>query len=96
MRTDQEYDAQVDMLDDIDGEEADPDTFIPNFRLPPQTNHATMGVQASPSATASVGSDTGTYHSGLPFTYDPILDADPFGLTASMHFPNNFGMPPRR
>lgn len=22
--------------------------------------------------------------------YDPMLDADPFGLTASMHFPTQF------
>ena len=30
--------------------------------------------------------------------YDPMLDADPFGLSASMHFPTNysFDQPPQR
>lgn len=30
--------------------------------------------------------------------YDPMLDADPFGLSASMHFPTNYSFdhPPQR
>ncbi|KAK5938783.1 hypothetical protein PMZ80_008975 [Knufia obscura] len=90
--TDQEYDAQVDMLDDLDGEDVDPDSFIPNFRLPPQNaGGAGMGMQASPPTTATTASDAGGQMSSLPFDYDPMLDADPFGLSASMHFPNPFG-----
>jgi hypothetical protein len=86
------------MLDEADGDEMDPDSFIPNFRLPPTPGgHAGMGMQASPPATATTASDAGNNLSSLPFDYDPMLDADPFGLSASMHFPNPFGgMQPRR
>lgn len=86
------------MLDD-DPEEMDPDSFIPNFRLPPTSgNHAGMGMQASPPATASATSDASNHMSSVPFDYDPMLDADLFGLSASMHFPNPFGglQPSRR
>jgi len=95
---DQEYDAQVDMLDDVDGDDVDPDSFIPNFRLPPQTGgHPGMGMQASPPATATTASDGGNPLSSIPFDYAPMLDADPFGLSASMHFPNPFsGLPASR
>ena len=79
------------MLDDPDGDEMDPDSFIPNFRLPPQQGgHNGMAMQASPPTTATTASDAGNM-SSLPFDYDPMLDADPFGLSASMHFPNPFG-----
>ncbi|KAJ9651989.1 hypothetical protein H2198_008768 [Neophaeococcomyces mojaviensis] len=95
--TDQEYDAQVDMLDDVDGDDVDADSFIPNFRLPPQTGvHTGLGMQASPPTTASATSDAGNNLSSIPFDYDPMLDADPFGLSASMHFPNPFQNPLRR
>ncbi len=96
MSTEQEYDAQPDMLDDVDGDEADAESFIPNFRLPPSTA-AQAGMQLSPPMTTSASSDGGGM--GLhAIEYDPMLDADPFGLTASMHFPNpfNFQHQPRR
>lgn len=92
MSTDQEYDAQVDLMDEGEGED-DPDSFIPNFRLPPTNSNMGMGMQASPPTTTSGASDVGGGLS-LPFEYDPMLDADPFGLTASMHFPNPFPFPP--
>ena len=87
------------MLDDVDGDDVDPDSFIPNFRLPPQTGGGSgMGMQASPPTTATTASDAGGHISSLPFDYDPMLDADPFGLSASMHFPNPYGglQPQRR
>ncbi|ETI27698.1 hypothetical protein G647_00147 [Cladophialophora carrionii CBS 160.54] len=95
--TQQEYDAQADMIDDLDGggDDVDTDSFIPNFRLPPTTSTAgmSMGMQASPPMTTSAASDGG---GGGTFIdpYDPMLDADPFGLTASMHFPNPYTYPP--
>ena len=97
MSTEQEYDAQPDMLDDIDGDEADAESFIPNFRLPPSTN-AQGGMQLSPPMTTSASSDGGGMGLSGIDPYDPMLDADPFGLTASMHFPNpfNFQHQPRR
>ena len=86
------------MLDDIDGDDVDADQFIPNFRLPPQTGVSSgMGMQASPPATATSASDAGQQLPSVPFDYDPMLDADPFGLSASMHFPNPYiGMPGQR
>jgi len=95
--TEQEYDAQADMMDDLDGtgDDVDTDSFIPNFRLPPttMTGGMTMGMQASPPMTTSAASDGG---GGSTFIdpYDPMLDADPFGLTASMHFPSPYTYPP--
>jgi len=95
--TEQEYDAQADIMDDLDGgtDDADTDSFIPNFRLPPTSSAAamSMGMQESPPMTTSAASDGG---GGGTFIdpYDPMLDADPFGLTASMHFPNPYPYPP--
>ncbi|KIV80303.1 hypothetical protein, variant 1 [Exophiala sideris] len=90
----QEYDAQQDLMDDFDGEDVDTDSFIPNFRLPPTTvdSGMRMGMQASPPMTTSAASDGSGNLMIDP--YDPMLDADPFGLTASMHFPNPFTYPP--
>lgn len=94
MSTEQEYDAQADLMDDMDGDDVDTDSFIPNFRLPPTTaNTMQMGMQASPPMTTSAASDGGSGNM-LIDPYDPMLDADPFGLTASMHFPNPYTYPP--
>ena len=79
------------MLDDVDGDDVGPDSFIPNFRLPPQNGGHGLGMQASPPTTATTASDAGGQLPSVPFDYDPMLDADPFGLSASMHFPNPFG-----
>jgi hypothetical protein len=94
--TEQEYDAQPDMLDDMDGEDVDTDSFIPNFRLPATTSSGGMGIgmQASPPMTTSAASDGGGSGGPMIDPYDPMLDADPFGLTASMHFPNPYTYPP--
>ncbi|KAL6245624.1 hypothetical protein RBB50_007623 [Rhinocladiella similis] len=90
----QEYDAQPDIMDELDGDDVDTDSFIPNFRLPPTTGNAMqMGMQASPPMTTSAASDGGSGNL-LIDPYDPMLDADPFGLTASMHFPNPYTFPP--
>ncbi|KAK5239505.1 hypothetical protein LTR40_014461, partial [Exophiala xenobiotica] len=92
--TEQEYDAQADLMDDMDGDDVDTDSFIPNFRLPPtNVNTMQMGMQASPPMTTSAASDGGSGNM-LIDPYDPMLDADPFGLTASMHFPNPYTYPP--
>lgn len=92
MSTDQEYDAQAEMVDDSDGDEIETDHFIPNFRLPTTDPHATMSLQG-PSPLAQSSHPDGSVGGGShPFdTFDPMLDADPFGLTASMHFPTPFG-----
>ncbi|KAL2394260.1 hypothetical protein ABEF92_001347 [Exophiala dermatitidis] len=95
--TQQEYDAQADLMDEMDGDDVDTDSFIPNFRLPPTTSAPGMpiGMQASPPMTTSAASDGGG--SGVLIDpYDPMLDADPFGLTASMTFPNPYSYPPQQ
>jgi hypothetical protein len=91
--TAQEYDAPTDMLDDMDADDAEADAFIPNFRLPETTTSVSMAGDppiAHPSTTngGQVGGGGFPAHGVDP--YDPMLDADPFGLTASMHFPTNF------
>ncbi len=100
MSTDQEYDAQADMLDDYDGDEIETDNLIPNFRLPASDPNTGMGMQGSPPIAQTPTSDSGgTSTSGAPHhfdAYDPMLDADPFGLTASMHFPTPYGFDQRQ
>ena len=83
------------MLDDMDGEDIEAESFIPNFRLPPTTSAAPGGMQASPPMTTSATSDSGGMGVHGIDPYDPMLDADPFGLTASMHFPNPFNFQPQ-
>jgi hypothetical protein len=41
----------------------------------------------------NIAAGTGTQVPGLPAQFDqfdPMLDADPFGLSASMHFPTQY------
>ena len=90
MSLDQEFDAQGEMLDDAPGDDTEVDQFIPNFRLP----NVSMSMQGQPARSAPSTADAG----GGPFApgnhgfnpYDPMLDADPFGLSASMHFPTPY------
>jgi hypothetical protein len=91
--TDQEYDAQAEMVDDYDGDEIETDNFIPNFRLPTSDpNTTTMSLQGQPLLAQSSHPDASTGGGTYPFdAFDPTLDADPFGLSASMHFPTPFG-----
>jgi hypothetical protein len=60
--------------------------------VPPISPANPNSVQASmPPPDAGVGS--GAQGHGIPAQfdpYDPMLDADPFGLSASMHFPTQF------
>ena len=91
MSTDQEYGSQIDMIDEYDADDAETDNFIPNFRIPRSEPTTSMAMEVSPVTAQSATSDpggTGT-HGFDPF--DPMLDADPFGLTASMHFPTPYG-----
>jgi len=90
--TEQEYDAQADMVDDYDGDEIETDNFIPNFRLPTSDpNTTTMSLQGQPLLAPSSHPDTSAGGGTHTFdAFDPMLDADPFGLTASMHFPTPF------
>jgi hypothetical protein len=94
---DQDFDAQSEMLDDAPGDDAGSDQFIPNFRLP----NVSMSMQGqaplpTPNMTdAGGGAYGGSGHHAFE-SYDPILDADPFGLSASMHFPTPYTYDPHQ
>ena len=85
----QEYDAQADLVDeDHDGSVNTP-YGVPGFT--PQSvasgSHMT-GFNAPPGGDANPGDFGNANH--LMGQYEPMLDADPFGLSASMHFPTPF------
>lgn len=90
----QEYDAQADMLDDADNAEngSDANAYVPDFNRPPApTGQGRMGLPG-PSAMQSGDVDQGMYNAGgsLFNQYEPVLDSDTFGLSASMHFQTPF------
>lgn len=86
----QEYDAQPEMVDDQDTPEpAGPGPYPAPFgaQLPP------MNTQQRPQHTTTAGEHVPGFNSmtqQLLDPYDPMLDMDPFGLSASMHFPTQF------
>jgi hypothetical protein len=100
--TEQEYDEQADMIDQEDPSEQSPagnghgpGPFPPTFP-PPQSMQPPMPPAQNPNYTSSnVPPPNESGHVGAAFNgmnqlfdpYDPMLDADPFGLSASMHFP---------
>ncbi|KAI4158942.1 MAG: hypothetical protein LQ342_006975 [Letrouitia transgressa] len=104
--TEQEYDAHADMLDeDPSDHSAGPGPYPENFYQQPMApNHQMpMGTQGQPPVRpGDTMQHPSTSHMLDPHAmalagmsqgfdpFDPMLDADPFGLTASMHFPTQF------
>ena len=102
MNAEQEYDAHADMLDDDapagpnEDSQIESGAYAAHFGQQPQqhdlargqnpsTIHPAMMPQGDPNSQGGFGGQ------GQAFDpYDPMLDADPFGLTASMHFPTPF------
>jgi hypothetical protein len=91
--TEQEYESQADMVDDQDqdtNEASGPGPYpAPFTQMPP--NH-TQHHGAHQQQMHQPG-DNGTGFSSMTQLldpYDPMLDMDPFGLSASMHFPTQF------
>jgi hypothetical protein len=88
---DQGYDPSAETLDDAPGNDAGADQFIPNFRLP----NVSMSMDGQPPPLTHNMLDPGgeayrgSGNHGFD-AYDPMLDADPFGLSASMHFPTPY------
>ncbi|KAJ5818518.1 hypothetical protein N7474_004109 [Penicillium riverlandense] len=83
----QEYDAQADLVDeDHDGSVNTP--YVSGFT--PQS--VTSGSQSIPGFNAPGSDGAGGFGntSQMLGQYEPMLDADPFGLSASMHFPTPF------
>lgn len=85
----QEYDAQADLVeDDHDGSVHTP--FVPGFTPQSVTSgsHNMSGFNAPPGGDGGSGDFGSANH--LLGQYEPMLDTDPFGLSASMHFPTPF------
>lgn len=91
MSTEQEYDAHADMVEDQDTSEiTGPGPYPAPFgsQLPPTSNQQPPPTQ-QPSAQPDSGAGFSSMNQMLD-PYDPMLDMDPFGLSASMHFPTQF------
>ncbi|KAL9015939.1 MAG: hypothetical protein Q9185_006685 [Variospora sp. 1 TL-2023] len=98
----QEYDAPADMLDeDPSDHSAGPGPYAESFYQHPvhPSQKMGMGMQAQsplamqPPSTSQVMDAHGMFlgSMGQPWDpFNPMLDADPFGLDRSMHFPTQF------
>ena len=92
MSTEQEYESQADMVDDQDPSElAGPGPYPAPFgQMSP--NPANQHGAQQQQQISQAGDNPATFSSmtQLLDPYDPMLDMDPFGLSASMHFPTQF------
>ena len=94
---DRDFDAQQEMMEDAPGEDTVPETYIPNFRLANvsmSTPHQSVQTGAhlnDPGGAALAGSAHQNFDS-----FEPMLETDPFGLTASMHFPTPYTYDPQQ
>jgi len=98
----QEYDAQADMVDDQDPSESGPGPYpepFPTSQQMGQQRALNQQPQQQPQQRQSLpqlGHQMGGHPQGyssmtqLLDPYDPMLDMDPFGLSASMQFPTQF------
>lgn len=82
------------MLDDTDNAEngSDANAYVPDFNRPSvPTGHGRMGLPG-PSSMQTGDVDQTMYNAGgsLFNQYEPVLDSDTFGLSASMHFQTPF------
>ncbi|OJD12018.1 hypothetical protein AJ78_07321 [Emergomyces pasteurianus Ep9510] len=100
-----EYDAQADMIDDEPDfdDSAEGVSYTPAYHeplIPSRHTQAQTQARAQPNELRAAASTVATLHNeeaegfvrGDSFFdhFDPMLDADPFGLTASMHFQTPF------
>ncbi|KAL2835552.1 hypothetical protein BJY01DRAFT_252571 [Aspergillus pseudoustus] len=91
----QEYDAQADMIDDEHESSVTASPFVPGFNSGgsvPNASHPMNSHSINPYNHASGEPVNGSYGSTNTMlgNYEPMLDADPFGLSASMHFQTPF------
>jgi hypothetical protein len=97
--TEQEYESQADMVEDQDPAESGPGPYpepLPQPQ-PPQLNQQQIpnqqqfGQQGPPQSMNMAENPQGFGSmTQLLDPYDPMLDMDPFGLSASMQFPSSF------
>jgi hypothetical protein len=90
----QEYDAQADMIDDEHESSVTASPFVPGFNPAgsvqntshPMTSHGINPYHPSGEGVSGAYGNT----NAILGNYEPMLDADPFGLSASMHFQTPF------
>jgi hypothetical protein len=91
MGTEQEYETQTDMVDDEDVLQSGPGPYPGILHLPPQPQICISQDQSlDPHCQVQQLDDSSKGHSfmtQLLDPFDPTLDIDPFGLSASMQFP---------
>lgn len=103
---DQEYDAQDNFVDEHDHHHTDQaQQNMPSFNqaphnfgnqmMPPQQPRMQSGPggpqqMAQQNDGSGGGQAFGNINQMFGLEQDPMLDADPFGLSASMHFPTQF------
>jgi hypothetical protein len=90
----QEYDAQADMLDDDHHEEGvvESGSFVPDFQPPPPltAGQPRIGLSGPPAINGEIDPLYTGGTNSLFAHFEPMLDPDPFGLSASMHFRTPF------
>lgn len=100
MRVEQEYDEQTDMLDQEEAgdQPSGPGPYPQNFPSDPMHSQSMQPpippAQNNPFANQPpIAANDGNSFNNMNHLfdpYDPMLDADPFGLSASMHFPTMY------
>ncbi|KAF7719727.1 BZIP transcription factor [Penicillium ucsense] len=83
----QEYDAQADLVDE-DHEGSVHAPYVPGF-TPQSVASGSHNMSGYNPPAEGAHADYGNANQ-LMAQYEPMLDADPFGLSASMHFPTPF------
>ncbi|KAL4786174.1 hypothetical protein BJX76DRAFT_134553 [Aspergillus varians] len=91
----QEYDAQADMIDDEHESSVGASPFVPGFNHPSSVANASHAM--NPHSMSHYNHSSGEGVNGaygnanaILGNYEPMLDTDPFGLSASMHFQTPF------
>jgi hypothetical protein len=87
----QEYNTQLNMPDDQDA--SDHSAGPGPYPQPPDQRsfaHSLIPPQQGMQQHAETSGPEYTIPNQMFDPFDPMLDADPFGLTASMHFPTQF------
>ncbi|KAL4991372.1 hypothetical protein BDW68DRAFT_4803 [Aspergillus falconensis] len=91
----QEYDAQADMIDDEHESSVGTSSFVPGYNPSSSVSNASHPMNPhgmNPYNHSSGEAVNGAYGNtnAMIGNYEPMLDADPFGLSASMHFQTPF------
>ncbi|KAL4953839.1 hypothetical protein BDW69DRAFT_205607 [Aspergillus filifer] len=91
----QEYDAQADMIDEEHESSVGSSPFVSGFNANgsvPNSSHSVNSHSMNPYSHPPGEGVNGAYGNANAMlgNYEPMLDADPFGLSASMHFQTPF------